>query len=1135
MKNTYRSRENIISKIFEKLSNSLKISIFLILTLNIQATVAASSNPPGKSITLELKNASIDQVFQAIQEQTNYVFLFSKEMLGINEIKEVSVKDASINKVLDIVFKGTDIEYKIVGNRVIISTTSFDQQELIEIQGKVLDETGSPLPGVSIIILGSSNGTTTDFDGNYTIEASKGDVLTFSFMGYSTKEVIVESNTLNVTLQPDSKLLGDVIVVGYGVQKKSVVTGAISSISSEDISKTSVASTSQALQGQTSGVTVLPSSGSPGAPTKIRIRGAGSNGNSDPIYVVDGMKTRNIDFLDPSDIKSMEVLKDAASASIYGSDGGNGVIMITTKQGKKGTLNVSYNMQYGIQDVRHQMDMMNADQYSTWIAELNPAGEKPNPDDWKGKQGTNWQDEVFQTAPMQKHNLSVSGGNEISTFMLSATYFTQDGVVGGDASKFDRSTFRINSNHKISKWLEVGNSFSYANSKKKSIDEDNSFGGLLSSTLSLDPTTPTVYENGSALPAHVQSALDAGHTLLKDDNGAYFGLSNYVSGKIVNPLATLSINNGLTTTDKIFGNAYVNITPLEGLTVTSRIGLDLSYSKYDDYTNKYWFNSEYSNAQNNKIHNNTVSKYWLWENFASYTKQINKHNFTLLLGMSSQETSYEWMNSTAAGMIKEEPQFMYYGNASIDGLLSGNKIESSQYSYFARLSYNYDEKYLFQAVVRNDNSSLFAPGKRSGVFPSVSAGWVMSNENFWNVEQINNLKLRASWGQNGSTANINPGQYLALITKDGLKVPNASETGYFTAGELLGLPNDGLTWETTEQLDLGFDLRAFNDRLSIGFDYYKKVTTDLLTPSSPPPHLGYNAPYANAGDVTNKGIEIDLGWRERKGDFGYSANINLTTLNNEVTYLNPFLSRVNGAEAPLLGTVTYFEEGLPVWYYRGYKTDGIFQNQQEIDDYKANVLNNPAATYNPKPGDPKVVDENGNGDIDAGDQTYIGDPHPDFMIGGVFSADYKGFDFRLFLQGAFGQENFLAMNRIDRATSNRPEYFFTDRWTGEGSTNTGFRPQASNEYVYKSDLMVKDGSYLKIKQIQFGYTVNKDVLSKIGLKNARVFVSLDDYFTFTNYVGIDPEVGSFNNNSQGVDRGYYPVPGRFMMGLSVMF
>jgi len=1010
----------------------------------------------------------------------------------------------------------------------------YGQAQDVSISGKVLDDMGLPIPGATILLKGTLTSTSSDFDGKYQIMAPSEGVLMISFIGYGTSNVQISGRTqITVQLHSETQNLNEVVVVGYGTQKKSVVTGAISSIKANQIAHLSVATTSQALQGQTAGVTVLPQSGAPGAGTKIRIRGAGSNGNSDPIYVVDGMRTSNIDFLDPNDIEKIEILKDAASAAIYGADGGNGVVMLTTKKGKVGSMNVSFSTQFGFQSLRTKLEMMDADQYVHWIDETNPSGPHPSVAEWSGKKGTNWVDETAEnSAPMMHNSLQISGGNEVSTFMLSGNFFTQDGLFGGDKTNFNRTTMRFNSNHKVSKYFEAGENFSYSINKRKAFTEDDSFNGIMNHAMLLDPVTPVYYPKGTPLPQHVQDALAAGQPLAMTENGEYYGLSQYVLSELANPIGQIAIDNGQTTETKFIGNVYANIKPFDGFVFTTRFGIEQRFTNFEDWNPKNWWNSQKKSDINSKTFNQSQFKTWLWENFATYSKTIDKHEFSALLGMSAQDTESSYLNTVTNGMIKEGDNWSTVGETPVTGTVSGNKYPSSMDSYFGRITYAYDNKYLFQASLRNDNSSLFAPDKRAGYFPAVSAGWVISNESFWKIEAINQFKLRASWGQNGSTSNIDAGQWKALITKDGLKYPDADGVLH-TVGELKALPNEDITWETTEQTDFGFDLRALDNRLTFGFDYYNKVTKDLLTPSSPPLSTGYAAPFANAGDVTNKGMEFELGWREEKNDFNYGISLNLTTMKNEVTYLNPLLDRVDGAALPTLGTVTVFELGQPVWYYRGFKTNGIYQNQAQVDAYKTSLGN--VTSYNPAPGDPIVVDTNGDGDINTSDKTYIGDPHPDFSIATTIDLEYKGFDFKLFLQGTFGGENFMALSRTDLSYTNRPSFFYTDRWTGEGSTNSFPRASSSDPYTYTSDLMVQDASYVKIKQIQLGYNFKRELIKQIGMTSLRLYLSLDDYFTFTKYKGIDPEIGSFNNNSQGIDRGLYPTASRFMTGLSATF
>jgi TonB-linked SusC/RagA family outer membrane protein len=1004
----------------------------------------------------------------------------------------------------------------------------------VSVNGTVNDEAGMPVPGATILIKGTNKATASDFDGKFQINVPSNGTLTISFVGYNTVQEVVNGRTkIEIRLKPESQTLNEVVVVGYGTQKKSVVTGAISSIKAEQIANLSVGLSTQVLQGQAAGVTVMAQSGAPGAGAKVRIRGAGSNGNSDPIYVIDGMRTGNIDFLDSNDIEKIEILKDAASAAIYGADGGNGVVMITTKKGKSGSMIVSYSTQFGFQSLRTNLEMMNADQYVKWIDETKPPGNKPNVADWLGKKGTNWIDEAAEdAAPMQHHTLQLAGGNDVSTFLLSGNFFTQDGIFGGDKTNFNRKTVRINSNHKVSKYLEVGENLSISVNKRKAFTEDDSYNGIMNHAMLMDPLTPVFYPNGTPLPQHVQDALAAGKVIIKNENGEYYGISNYIDGEIANPIGQIAIDNGQSQETKIIGNVYANIKPFEGFVFTTRYGIEQAFNNYDDWTKKAWWNSTKENTTNSKTYNQNIFKTWLFENFLTYSKTIGKHEFSAMIGMSAQETENRYLNTRTSGMIKEGDQWAPVGETPVTGTIAGNKTPSSMNSYFGRLTYSFDNKYLFQASLRNDNSSLFAPDKRAGYFPAVSAGWIISNESFWGTEAVNHLKLRASWGQNGSTSNIAAGQWQAFITKDGLKYPDALGN-YHTVGELKALPNKDITWETTEQTDFGFDVRAFNNKLTFGFDYYKKVTKDLLTPSSPPLSTGYAAPYANAGDVTNKGFEIEAGWRETGHELNYGINLNLTTIKNEVTYLNPLLTRVDGAILPVLGTVTSFELGKPVWFFRGYKTDGIFQNQAQIDTYKSSLGN--VTTWSPTPGDPVVVDANGDGDITDQDKTYIGDPHHDVIVSTTIDFEYKGFDLKIFAQGAFGGENFLALARVDNPASNRPSFFYTDRWTGEGSTNSFPKASYSDPIIYTSDLMVQDASYVKIKQIQLGYNFKPELIRQMKMTSLRLYISLDDYFTFTKYKGIDPEVGSFSNNSQGIDRGLYPNASRLMTGLSVTF
>ncbi len=955
--------------------------------------------------------------------------------------------------------------------------------------------------------------------------------LVVSYIGYTNQEVPINGRTtINITLQEDQQALEEVVVVGYGTQQKSLVTGAISSVKAEEIATVSSSRVEQALQGRTAGVTVLPASGSPGSGMRVRVRGTGSNASSEPLYIVDGVRAGGIEYLDPSEIASIEVLKDAASAAIYGAEGANGVVIITTKTGKTNTSEFSYGFQYGIQSVGDLMPMMNAQQYQQYLEAANSPGRPTAAEAAAVGEGTNWFEETFESAPQQRHSLSFSGGTEKSSFLVNGNFFTQEGVMGGDKAKFDRYTVRINSDHKIKDWLNIGERFSYSHFTRRALAENDEFGGLISSALSLDPLTPVIY-NGP-LPAHVQSAITAGQPLVRDENGNYYGISNFIRGEYGNPLARISLARGYTNQNKVVGNVYADIDILQGLRFTTRFGIDGAFQRQHGWTPRFWFSSESQNTVANASDSQNNWFTWQWENFATYQKTIGNHGFTLLAGTSAVKRMWNYIGGSYSGLFKERETFSY-ADTTPDALdrIGSNASTSTLASYYGRLSYDYAGKYLLNATVRRDGSSLFAPDKAWGTFPSLSLGWVVSNEDFFPETSINHLKLRASWGQNGSLSSVPIGQWFSAVSVIG-RYPDASGN-YLVGAAPTNLPNPDLTWETSEQLDFGIDVALFNNRLTFTADYFDKKTKDLLTPGVAPGFVGAALPFVNGGDVQNKGWEFELGYRNDAAKaFQYEISGNITTIKNKVTYLDPDVNEILGASVGTGWNATVFKEGLPIWHFRGYKTDGIFQSQEQISAY----LNSTGITgYNPKPGDPIVVDVNGDERISPADQTMIGNPHPDVIFGARVNLAYKGFDLLAFVQGQLGNDILMGFSRTDRPTANKPAFFFEDRWTGEGSTNSWFAPNTTSVYIYNSDLMVFDGSYARIRQLQLGYTLPNTLTSRIKVRNARVYVSLDNYFTFTDYPGLDPEAGSNNVNSLGIDRGTYPVPRIAMFGLNFNF
>lgn len=1005
-------------------------------------------------------------------------------------------------------------------------TLTLTAQEVNKFSGVVQSESGEPMPGVNVLEKGTSNGTVSEIDGTFRISSAKGKVvLSFSMVGFETIEKELKPDLKEIIVLKESVFgLSEVLVVGYGSQKRSNITGSIAKLSNKELAQLPTTTVNEAIQGRIAGVNVTSTSGSPGAGQKVVIRGVATNTNVQPLYVVDGMATGNIDNLEPNDVESVTVLKDAASAAIYGAEAANGVILITTKSGAKGPGKVEYTMQLGSQSVGSYTQPMDAESYATWINEANVGVEIPASSDIN----TNWMDETLNSAMLQRHHLAFSGATDKGNYYVSGSYTSQNGVIGGDKSHFERFSMRANVTQQVKPWVKVGTNLTYNHSQRNSIVEDDEFGGIVASALMLDPLTPVFYSGD--LPEFAQTALNGGNTLLRNSDGFYYGLSPYVKGEIANPLAMIELAKGGVKEDKFMGNMYVTLgdESWKGFKFTTRASADINNQSYHTWFPTYWFSSERLNSQANVRDNTNAWFTWMWENYISYDKSFGKHNVSAVAGISAKQYTHKFLNTQSGPMFAEDDNFAQHGGVEIDGKVSGNLLDTRTSSYFGRASYEYDSKYLLSAIIRRDGTSLLHPDQRWGNFPSVSAGWIVSREDFWSIAMVDFFKVRASWGTNGNLSGLGPDQFRSLITASGIQYPMPGG-GFYTGAEPELLANPELTWATSEQMDLGIDLQMFGSKLTVGMDYFNKVTRDLLVPGTPPSSVGNKAPFVNAGDVTNKGFELELGYRNYGKKLTYDISSNFTWMSNEVTFLNPLLDRVSGTSVGTGWTATYLELNNPVWFFRGYETDGIFQNQAEIDAYKE--ANGGLAGYNPVPGDPIVVNTNGDNLINNEDQTNIGSPHPTFMWGANFSLGYAGFDFRMFLQGVHGQDVLLGWNRYDRSTSNRPQFFFDERWTGEGSTNERPRAEQSSPYIYNSDLMIFKGSYVRIRQIQLGYTIPKSVM-KNKVQNLRMYVSFDDYFTFTNYPGMDPVTGTGDDNSQGIDRGFYPTPRKVLFGIS---
>ena len=1001
-----------------------------------------------------------------------------------------------------------------------MSLTSFAQG----IRGTVIDENGEPVIGATVAEKSNpKNATISDFDGNFVINVKAGQVITITYIGYESKELAAK-NGMTVKLQPDNKVLDEVVVVGYGVQKKSSVTGAISQVKPEDMENRTISNAQQALQGKTSGVQIIQSSAAPGSSPTVRVRGYSSNVSSEPLYVVDGVRLSDISGIDPSTIASMEILKDAASAAIYGAEAGNGVVLITTKKGKPGQGKITYDFMFTDESLARIPKMLNSEQYIQYMDEGNIFTKDYLLKNWDGVTNTSWTDVAFNHGHMQKHALSFTGGNDRGNYFLSLAYLNNNGIVKGDADVYKRLTATINSEYKIKDWLNVGTTNQIEKYDVRSVSSNSEYGSLLTSILMLDPLTPDTY-TADNLPYQMANVLAQGKTLLQDENGNYYGVSKFYAGEQYHPM--IMRDNGLSKTQgfNINGSIYGNFIPVKGLTVTSRFGYRLAGTRNSSTSLPFYGNAVQSRDYVDYSSGSSTSIYYQWENFANYMKTFGAHTVTGMVGMSFQKSSNDNVSGSLTSngedaLKKNDPLFYYlnYANASATKGVSGETTESTKYSYFGRLGYDFMGRYMLQASLRADAADLSKLSKKTrwGYFPAVSAGWTISEEKFFSPikKWFDSLKFRVSWGQNGSLSALSGYSYSTDMALGGLYA-FSSGINYTQAAAPSTMGNEDLKWETSEQLNFGFDGILFGGRMTFGIDYFTKKTKDLLVWNTTPSLIiGGSTSPINAGNVENKGFEFELGWRDHIGDFNYSVRANLSTLSNKVTYIDPSITRLSGSTFHTY-TVTYFEQGYPVYYFRGYKFAGVDKET----------------------GNPTFEDLDGDGKVSDGDLTYIGDAIPDFTYGITLTAAYKGLDLTVFGSGSHGNKIFNCINRPDYAASNRlKEIFYDNRWTVDNPNGTVPRAGASDMDKYAcSSAMIYDGSYFKIKQIQLGYTLPKSLINKVYLSHARVYASLDDFFTFSKYPGFDPEASANSTTGMGVDKGGYPTSKKVVLGVNIEF
>ncbi len=958
----------------------------------------------------------------------------------------------------------------------------------------------------------------TDTDGNYSISTTLDNPkIIFSYVGMEQVEIEAgEDSIINVRMSEKVFKLEEIVSIGYGKVKRNVVTGAISSLNKKSFTNSSITRAESALQGRASGVQVLMNSGAPGANMNIRIRGYGSNKSSEPIYIVNGIKVTNLSNIEPNDIESIEVLKDAASAAIYGAEGANGVILVNTKKGTLSEGVLSYEFQQTFQKMARRIDVLRAHDYKTYMYE---AGTLPYTA-ISNQYDTDWQSEIFELSPSQKHYLSFTGGTENGSFMLSASYFNQDGIVKGDNDKYQRYSFMFNSDRKIYDWLTIGHNLTYSKTLLKSISENSEYYSVISNALLLDPLTPAFYDNESEYPAIVKNNLEEGYNYLRNEDGKVYGVSQFVT-EIRNPFVMKDAFSPETERNNFLYNLFLHAKPLENIEFTSRFGGDLSNQRFHNYYPKYYYDSSVNNLSSSVVEEVRETSYWQWENYLTYNLSKGNHNLTLMTGMSSSELKTKYMLVSAGPLSYDSDMYddldFLVTNASDD--IRGNRFITRKVSYFGRVNYDYNSTYLFQASLRRDGAGedILPENTRWGIFPAISTGWIISNESFFNVYSfLTFLKIRSSWGQNGSLSNLGNFQYMsALESTSSYPYYEIDDVVLFGTGtEPSNLGNYNLKWETSEQIDFGLELRMLKDHLAFTADYYSKKTKDLLTTGTPPLIAGNRSTTVNAGVVENKGFEFDLSYQNDYRDFSYKVSANLSTLHNEVTEMNPNSPYLTGATVNL-ETATRFDVGHPIWYFYGYKTDGI----------------------NSETGNPWYLNSEGERVTTVGseDKQYIGSGIPTKMFGVTLDLAYKNFSFSAFLQGATGHDVLLGIIRTDRLNINKFKVYFDDRWTT--ANRDASMPGAMTESnAWHSDLLIFDGDYLKLKQLQLAYSLPKDLIRKVKMSKMKVYFSVENVFTWTKYPGVDPEIGSSENvNSLGIDRGMYPFPRIFIFGSEIEF
>ena len=1145
MKNKSSDEVFLNKRKLKKLILIMKLTalFLMILSLNLSASVYSQNT----RFTVDLNGKTVREVFQIIEQQSEFRFFYNDDFSYIDNVVNMNVKDENVEQILEKLFETSDITYKVFDNNLVVLTLKQNSQQMA-ISGTILDgSTKDPLPGANVQIKGTTKGTTADMNGKFALEANPGDVLAFSFIGYLPQEVTVAGQTIiDVSLQPDVQNLEEVVVVGYGTQKKLEVTGAVTSVNSDEIASLPVASATQALQGRATGVTVI-NNGSPGTAPTVRIRGMGTTNNNDPLYIIDGVVATGMGDLNPSDIESVQILKDASTTAVYGAKGSNGVVLIQTKGGKAGKVSVTFDGYIGTQYTNKRFDLMNTEQYLAYASDTLVMGSDKKPGNLEipavirdpqyasrisGE--TDWQDQVFQSGGMQNYNLGISGGGENSSYRLSAGYLAQEGIL--IHTGYERYNFRANSNFNASKRINVGQTLSLSFGLQR--PEPNSGGrSILEHCIKMAPYLP-VYNS--------------------DNLGGFQGPNSAVDGQDAeNPVRVLSLNKFRTNTVNILGSVFAEYEILNGLKYKIVLGMEdvtlrdnQFFPSYDDDNLGGTHRQDYALIR----HNVATYQSFLMTNSLNYSFSLaDKHNFEILAVAERSSIAKTLTNASSQNGISDDVEEL---STEADNITS-TTTDYGRIGYLGRLNYNFDQKYLFAASVRRDASSRFGENQRWGTFPSVAAGWNIHRESFLsNVSLLSNLKLRASWGKSGND-NIGDYAYKTTITSVfNYPIGGASATGATPSG----LQNPDLKWEETTMTNIGLDLGLLRNQFTVSAEYYIRKSDDLLMPRILAGSLGIHSgvKMENVGSVEAKGFELELGYNDYEGAFQWQASLNLGTSKNEVKSL--------GASDQIAGAgfenenISRCTVGDPLFYFYGWKTAGVFKDQQAVDDW--------ATQSGAQPGDIRIVDVAGidaNGDptgpdgkIDANDRTLIGNPFPKMTLGFNLNASYKGLDLNLFVSGVYGNDIYNT-NIYDLQGMPRLFNAGTDvlrRWTPTNTVTDVPRASGAGTNIQVSDRFVENGSFTRLKNITLGYTLPGSLIKNM-IQKCRIYVSGQNLLTLTDYSGLDPEIGSYtvaaanasnigspvvNANGQptgnfqnGIDLGTYPIPKSFIVGVQITF